>query len=98
MGFVLQDQLLQEKERALVDHTLAHLNLTGPRVRGPRLLAVIALLVVDDELDPKGLLQHSIVLYFLLHGKFQFYPTRMGLRPNELSIQQFHFLEALHVL
>lgn len=48
---MLQNELLQEQECTLVTDALSELNLRLPSMRRVGLLAVVALQVLDDELD-----------------------------------------------
>ncbi len=65
---VLENQLFQEVEGALVRHSLADLDISDPEVRGPGAFAVVALQVADNELDDARLLQYAAFQYFLLDG------------------------------
>ena len=98
VGLVLENQLFEEQERALVDDPLAHLHLAGPRVRRPRLLAIVALRILNHEFNAERLLQHRVVLHFLLHSQLELDAARVRLRPDELGVEQLYFFEALHVL
>ena len=84
---VTQNQLLQEEERTLVRHSLANLHLTCPLVRRPRLLAVVALLVLNHELHAKGLLQQRACLHFLLNRELELDSPAVGLGVNKLRVQ-----------
>ena len=87
VSFVLQDKLLQKQKCPLVVYTLSHLHLTGPGMWGPRLFTVVTLSILNHKLNAKRLLEHRIVLYFLLHGQLKFNSATMGLCPNEFGIQ-----------
>lgn len=88
---VLENQLLQKQEGALVGHSLTHLHLTVPGVRGPSLLAIVALLVLHYELYAEGLLEQGTALNFLLYGKFDFDSARVRLGPNKFGVDKFDF-------
>jgi hypothetical protein len=81
-----------------VCHSLAHLHLTVPGVRGPGLLTVIALLVLHYELYVEGLLEQGTALNFLLDSKFDFYSATVRFCPNKFSVNKFNFLETFHLL
>lgn len=68
---VLQNQLLQEKEGPLVDDSLANLDLTGPSVRCPSLLTIIALSIRNHKFNTESLLKHSVILHFLLNSQLK---------------------------
>jgi hypothetical protein len=78
-------------------YTLSHLALTCPGVRRPGLLAVIALLIHNNKLNAKSLLQHCIVLHLLLDCHLKFDSTRMRLSPNKFDIQKLYPFKSLHV-
>jgi len=86
VSLVLQNQLLEEQKGALMAYTLADLNLRGPRVWCPCLFAVVALLVCDHKLHLERLLQHSVVLDFLLHDQLHLDASGVGLCPQKLRI------------
>lgn len=67
---VLQHQLLQIVERLLVLRPLANLHQAGPKVLGLSPMAVVAHLIVDDELDDEHLLEHGSPEHFLVDGQF----------------------------
>lgn len=87
MSLVLENQLLQEEEGPLVDYPLADLDLTGPSVRCPRLLTIVALSIGNHKFNAKSLLKHRVILHFLLDSQLKLDSPRMGLRPNEFSIE-----------
>jgi hypothetical protein len=58
---VLDDELLQEEEGALVVDALSDLDLRHPEMGSVGLLAVVALQVHDDELNHETLLQEGPV-------------------------------------
>ena len=59
--------------------------------------AVIALLVLDNELDLEGLLQHCVAVNLFLDSEFDLYPSRMRLCPDERRVEQFNKFKALNV-
>lgn len=79
-------------------HSLPHLHLTVPGVRGPGLLTIVALLVLHYELYAEGLLEQGTALNFLLHGKFNFDSAAVRFCPNKFSVNKFDFLESFHLL
>ena len=95
---VLEDQLLQEKECALVLDFLSDLDLTLPEMRRVSLLALIALQVLDDELDHKGLLQHGAIEHLLLNCHFDLESSGVWFCPDESSVDHFDSLQTLHML
>ena len=66
-------------------------------MRGVGLLAVVALLVVDNELDLERLLEHCVAVDFLLDCQLDLQSSRMGLRPDERRVEQFDKLEPFHI-
>ena len=98
VSIMLQDQLLEVKEGALVRNSLTTLNLGGPRMRCVGNLAVVALQVGHDELYLEGLLQHRVLLHFLLHRQLHFDTARVRLCPNERCVEQLDSLETLDLL
>lgn len=93
VGIVLEDELLQEEERALVKDLLADLDTSLPVRRGERLLTLPALLGVDDEDDLETLLEEHAVLDRVLDGELDLYPPRVGFRPDETGVDDSHFVE-----
>ncbi len=55
-SIMLDDELLKEEEGTLVVDPLPYLDLGDPQVRGVGFLAIIALLISNDELDHEALL------------------------------------------
>lgn len=78
-------------------YTLSNLALTCPGVRCPGLLAVIALLIHNDELNAECLLQHCVVLHLLLDCHLKFDSTGVWLSPNKLDVQKLYPFKSLHV-
>ena len=68
LSFMLENQLLEPEERALVGDFLTDLNLRLPQMGRVRLLAVVALEVLNDELDDQVLLEHGVGHHLLLDG------------------------------
>ena len=95
---VLDDQLLEEQERALVVDSLSKLHLRDPQVRRVGLLAVVALEVHDHELDDEALLEERAVEHLLLDGQLDLDALGVGLGPDEARVDQLHSLEAVDVL
>lgn len=78
-------------------NSLSDLNLTRPGVGRPSLLAIVTLLILNNEFHAKSLLQISVILDFLLNSNFHFYSHAVRLSPNKLSIYDFYFVESFHV-
>lgn len=72
VGVVLQNELLQEHERALVEYTLSQLHLGCPGMRRVRLLTVVALQVLHYKLHLEALLEQSVCLHLFLYGELDF--------------------------
>eukprot|EP00966_Prymnesium_polylepis_P189709 4395626-Prymnesium_polylepis.1 len=87
---VLQDELLEPQEGALVRHLLPHLDDRRPRVLRLAPLAVGALLVAQDIFDDERLLQHRTGDHLLLDRQFQLDPARVRLRPDKRRVDEFH--------
>lgn len=71
---VLQDQLLEVEERPLVVDSLADLHLRLPEVRRVHALTVLALQVLNDELDDERLLHLGAIQHLLLDGQLDLQP------------------------
>jgi hypothetical protein len=87
-----QNKLFEVKECSLVMYTLSYLNLTGPCVRCPGLLTIIALLVLNHKFNAECLLEHCVILDFLLHNKLHFYSSAVGFCPDKSSIDNLNFI------
>ena len=74
LGIVLQDHLLQEQECSLVVNLLSNLHLCRPQMRSIRLLAVVTLKILNDELDDQRLLEESPACDFFLDGELDLQP------------------------
>jgi|LauGreDrversion4_2_1035121.scaffolds.fasta_scaffold1133247_2 hypothetical protein len=98
MSFMSQDQLFEVEESSFVMYTLSYLYLTCPGVRSPSLLTIITLLVLNYKFHSESLLKHSVVLNFLLNNKLHFHASTVRFCPNKSSIDNFNFIESLHVL
>ena len=70
-------------------HSLPHLHLGSPGVRSPSLLAVVALLVRNYELNGESLLKNRVLLHFLLDCELHFQASAVGLRVDKLGVQKF---------
>ena len=88
VGVVLQDQLLQEEERAPVVYLLAQLHDGLPRVFRRYTVAILACEVLDDVLHHEGLLQDGAREDLLLHGQLGLDPLGVRLRPHERGVDQ----------
>ena len=66
-------------------------------MRGVSHLAIIALLVLDNELNLESLLQHRVAMDFLLYRQLDLQSPRMRLCPDERGVKQFHKFEAFHI-
>jgi hypothetical protein len=75
-----------------VCHSLANLHLTNPLMGSPTLLTVVALGILNNKLNSKGLLQDGADLNFLLHGKFKLDSSAMRLSVNKFCVQKFDTL------
>ena len=66
-------------------------------MRGVGLFAVVALLVVNNELDLERLLEHCVAMDFFLDCQLDLQSSRMGLCPDERRVEQFDKLEPFHI-
>jgi len=95
---VLEDELLEEEERALVRDLLANLDHSAPRVLGLCSVARLADLAGDDELDDEGLLQDRRRKHLLLDRQLDLDTLRVGLGPDKAGVDQPHLVKATHLL
>ena len=94
---MLEDELLQIEKGPLVVHTLSYLDLGDPSMWGVCHLAVITLLVVNDEFNLESLLQHRVMLDFFLHSQLHFDTSRVGLCPDKGRVEELDQFETLDV-
>lgn len=66
-------------------------------MRGVSHLAIVALLVLDDELNLESLLQHGVAMDFLLYCELDLQSPRMRLCPDERGVKQFDKFETFHI-
>ena len=90
--------MLEIQESSFVVHSLPQLHLSPPCVRRISLLTVVALKVLNDELDLECLLKKRVHLHFFLNSQLDFYSPRVRLCPNKSRVEQFDSLEAFDVL
>lgn len=98
---VLQDNLLDEVDRALVGDFLAELHHGAPRLIGDGAGTQVAGLICDREVDDERLLHNNPALYLLLDLELQLDAARVWLGPLEPGVHELHplpqpwqFLEA----
>ena len=87
---VLEDQLLEHQEGALVRDLLPHLRDGRPRVLRLAPLAAAALLVADDVLDDERLLHHGARHDLLLDAHLDLDPPAVRLGPDEARVDEPH--------
>ena len=90
MSIVLQYELLKIKHGSLMVDSLPQLDLSLPGVRGPHLLAIIALFVAYLEFNYVGLLKDGAFVDLFLNIQFNFNSLRMGFCPNKAGIKHFY--------
>lgn len=98
VGAVLEDELLEVQEGALVVHLLARLHDGLPRVIGEAGRAGRALHHLHDELDDEHLLEDGRREDLLLHGDLDLKPSRVGLGPHEAGVDELDLVHALDAL
>ena len=96
---VLQDELLEEEERALVLHLLSHLHARGPLIGvcgcpGAR----VAHAPLHHVLHHECLLQDGAVQYLLLDRELDLQSLAVGLRPYEPGVHELDLTQALDSL
>jgi len=91
---VLEDELLEVQERALVRDFLPDLHAGAPGVVGVGLCAVGALVVVLRVLDFERLLHYRALVELRLHRDLDFYASAMRLRPDEGRVDDAQLVEA----
>lgn len=67
-------------------HSLPHLHLTRPLMRRPRLLTVVALMILHNEFNAECLLQERAHLHLLLHGKLKLDSPAVSFCVDKLSV------------
>jgi hypothetical protein len=95
---VLEDELLEVEEGALVIDLLARLHDGLPRVIGEAGRASRALHHLHDELDDEHLLEDGRREDLLLHGDLHLEPSRVSLGPHEAGVDQLDLVHALDAL
>ena len=96
---VLQDELLQEQERALVLDLLPHLDARGPLVGvGGGARARVAHVPVDDKLRHERLLKDGAVQNLLLDRELRLQALAVRLRPYETRVHELDLVQALDAL
>ena len=85
---VLENELLQPEERALMVDSLADLGGHSPCQLGLCALAIGAEEVLNDVLDHEGLLEDGRVEHLLLNGQFCLQPLGMRFGPDEGGVDQ----------
>lgn len=79
-------------------NALSHLHLSHPQMGCVSLLAVVALLVGDNEFNDEALLEESTIEDFLLHCELDLDTAGVRLGPDEAGVDQLDALETLHQL
>jgi hypothetical protein len=74
-------------------NVLPNLYNCAPCVGGKLFLAIIALHIDFNELSDKSLLHFSLIVQFLLNGKFDLYSLGVGLSPNKPCFENFSFVK-----
>lgn len=98
VGAMLEDELLEVEESALVRDLLADLDDGAPGVVRVRLCAVGALVVVLDVLDLERLLHDGALGDLLLHRDLDLDAPGMRLRPDEARIDDSQLVEPPQLL
>jgi hypothetical protein len=86
MGHVLQDQLFEVQESALVVDLLTDLDNRVPGVLGLDFAAIWTLLASNDNLKNVGLLEDGRGKHFFLHRQLDLDALAVGLCPQEARI------------
>ncbi|GIX62944.1 uncharacterized protein BcabD6B2_23790 [Babesia caballi] len=98
VGVVLDDDLLEHEDVALVLGLLANLHHGLPGVRRVHALAVVALARADGEVDDERLLDHEVVVDLLLNADLDLELLAVRLRPGEGGVDDLHGVEPLDLL
>ena len=97
LSAVLEDELLEEKERPFVRDLLADLNHRLPGVFRGKLRAVRTLPVLDEELDLEHLFENRRGEDLLLDREGYAEAFGMGLGPDEVGVGEADLVEALEL-
>lgn len=95
---VLEDQLLEIQERALVGDFLAHLYRCLPHILRCQTRAVRALPVLHHKFHLKNLLQNGGREYLLLDCQLHPQSLAVGLCPYKVGVNESHRLETFEFL
>ena len=95
---VLQNDLLEPVERALVLDALAHLRHGAPHLLRLDRVARVAEEVVDHVLDHKRLLQNGAVQHLFLNRELDLEAPRVRLGPHKAGVDQLDALQPAHAL
>lgn len=93
-----KNDLLEVEDAPLMVDLLTNLDHGVPGVGCPRLLAVVALDGLNDELDYEGALKYGVGLDLFLDGDLQLDALAVRLGPHEASVDQLHPVQALYFL
>lgn len=93
MSAVLENELLEVKERSLVIHSLPDLNHCSPSIVRERCSAALALLVSQNKGYRHGLLEDSAVTDLLLYRDLELKTSTVWLSPDPSRVNKLHFFE-----
>ena len=97
-GVVFDQQLLQEEQSLPLFSFLPHLDQTVPVVLGLSSVTVRTHLVGHSVLHHEGLLEDGPAHHLGLHLQLHLQPLAVGLRPQEVGVDQLDFAETLQLL
>jgi hypothetical protein len=89
VGVVLEEQLLQVEEGALVGHVLTHLDDGVPGTLRVVSFTVLTLLIALHKLHNSRLLHDGTIHHFFLHSDFDLETHGMWFCPNPHCINKF---------
>ena len=97
-GVIFDQQLLQEEQSLPLFSFLPHLNQAVPVILGLRSVTVRTHLIGHSELHHEGLLEDGPAHHLGLHLQLHLQPLAVGLRPQEVGVDQLDFVETLQLL
>ena len=97
-GVVFDEQLLQEEQSLPLLGFLSHLNQAVPVILGLSPVTVRTHLISHSELHHEGLLEDGPAHHLCLHLQLHLQPLAVGLRPQEVGVDQLDFVETLQSL
>ena len=97
-GVILYQQLLQEEQSLPLLSFLPDLNQAVPVILGFSSVTVRTHLIGHSELHHEGLLEDRPAHHLCLHLQLNLQPLTVGLRPQEVGVDQLDFVETLQLL